>query len=279
MGLNRNQGITIGLFLALFLILYFLVPTTPRERATIDEERSKAFSTFDPTAYLENSKRLLPPGLLAKVESLEDTLNSAKAQEQQVEILKQISSSYNRSGNFAAGAIIAEQLAELIQTDTAWSIAGSTYFSGYQSAKDTLLKGYCFDQAILAFESAISINPTEVSHRVNLGLCYVEGGQNPMKGIVMIRELLDSNPDSEIVLFTLGRLSLRTGQYDKAIDRFQTVLKSDPNNFNANYLLAEAYREKGDKLQAIEAFTTCLTLNADPSFQAEVSAIINELRK
>ncbi|MEO1435763.1 MAG: tetratricopeptide repeat protein [Bacteroidota bacterium] len=277
MGLNRNQGITIGAFSLLFLFLYFLIPTTPRERQAIDAQRAEKFSTFDPVGFLAESRQLLPPGLLARVESLELKLDSAKAQDEQIEITKQLSSTYNQMGNFAAGGIMAERVAEMMQTDTAWSIAGSTYFSGFQSAKDSLLRGYCFDKAVESFESAISINPDEPAHRVNLGLCYVEGSPAPMKGILMIRELLDKYPDDVTVLFTLGRLSMRTAQFDKAIERFERVVEIEPDNLNATYMLAQAHRETGASQKAIEFFKKAIALNPDPGFQAEVSAIITEL--
>ncbi|MEM6723078.1 MAG: tetratricopeptide repeat protein [Bacteroidota bacterium] len=277
MGLNRNQGITIGVFGLLFMVLYFLVPTTPKERQEIDVERSKKFSTFDPSGFLAESRQLLPPGLLGRVESLELKLDSAKAQDVKVEIYKQLSSTYNQMGNFAAGGIMAEQVAEIAQTDTAWSITGSTYFSGFQNAKDTLLREYCFEKAVQSFESAISINPEEPAHRVNLGLCYVEGSPAPMKGILMIRELLDKYPDNVTVLFTLGRLSMRTAQYDKAIERFEKVVTIEDTNLNAIYMLAQAYGETGEKAKAISYYQKALALNNDPTFQANVSNIITEL--
>ena len=103
-------------------------------------------------------------------------------------------------------------------------------------------------EGVMAFENAISINPDNIAHKVNLALCYAERPpvDNPMKGVLMLVELNKSAPKNVLVLNTLARLAIRTGQYDRAIERLSTAIEEEPNNEKSICLLAQAYEAKGD---------------------------------
>jgi Flp pilus assembly protein TadD len=50
----------------------------------------------------------------------------------------------------------------------------------------------------------------------------------------------------------LGIGGIRSGQYDRAIERFTTVVHKQPDNIEAVLYLAEAYERKDDKANAIK---------------------------
>ena len=94
-------------------------------------------------------------------------------------------------------------------------------------------------------ENAISFDPDNLDHQINLALCYVEKPleDNPMKGIMMLLELNKANPENISVLLQLGKLALQTNQIDRAIARFETVLEYDAENNQAHCFLADIYRQ------------------------------------
>ncbi|MEM7103160.1 MAG: tetratricopeptide repeat protein [Bacteroidota bacterium] len=276
--MSKVQVAVIIVFTALFLGLYFLVPNKPREQKDIDRQRAISAVSITPEKLLNSAQVTTPPAELDSIMQLETQLDSATI-EQQIELLKKISSRWNLVGNFPLGGIYAEEVATLSNSDTAWSIAGSTFFSGFRFARDTSIGNYCLRKAINAFESAISINPDDTRHRVNLGLCYVEGGKAPMKGILMIRDLLQKYPNDVLVLYTLGRLSIQSGQYDKAVERLEQVVSIDDTNLNAHYLLAESYREMRNTPKAIEHYQISLNLSDDEGLNRQIENNLTELKK
>jgi uncharacterized protein HemY len=75
-----------------------------------------------------------------------------------------------------------------------------------------------------------------------------------MKGILMLRELDTQHPNNVSVLSQLGRLAIKTGQWEKAITRLEAAQKVEPANDRVACLLLEAYKGAGqvDKAKALE---------------------------
>jgi cytochrome c-type biogenesis protein CcmH/NrfG len=84
-------------------------------------------------------------------------------------------------------------------------------------------------------------------------LPYIEGTGEPMKGVQMLRAITREKPDDVPANMLLGRMSIQSGQFDKAIGRFETVLKKEPENKEALYFMAQAYEGKGDKKESYRA--------------------------
>ena len=76
---------------------------------------------------------------------------------------------------------------------------------------------------------------SDIDNEVNLALTYVEVPleDNPMKGILMLRELNENHPENVTVIMQLARLSLQTGQFDKAVERLEKVIELRPSSANA----------------------------------------------
>lgn len=64
-----------------------------------------------------------------------------------------------------------------------------------------------------------------------------------------------SAPEDSFVLFAIAREYYSLGDFDKAIDFYQKVLKSDPNYVGAYYHLGIAYEENGQLDTAIETYS------------------------
>jgi cytochrome c-type biogenesis protein CcmH/NrfG len=100
---------------------------------------------------------------------------------------------------------------------------------------------FCANRAIQAFENAISLDPSDITNKVNLAVCYAERPpqNNPMKGILMLIDLNKKHPENVPTLSTLGRLGIQTGQFEKAVARLELALQIEPKNIKVNCLLAQ----------------------------------------
>lgn len=77
----------------------------------------------------------------------------------------------------------------------------------------------------------------------------------------MLRSLDDESPENALINTTLARLAIQTGQFDKAIQRLQTVIDKDPTSETANCLMGQAYEKAGKSDLALPFLEKCNSIN------------------
>ena len=243
---------------ALFSLLYFGFGTQPASFKDVEKQRALGAVSTDINAMLRDARKELSPqesaSVLALETELEKAIDTAKAAP-----YKRLSSLWYNLGKPGISGFYAEKAAELERTEEAWSIAGTTYSICLQTEQVDKVKQYCTQRAVQALESAASINPDNLQHNVNLALVYAENPpqDNPMKGVMMLVEMNKQNPGNPMVLTQLGRLAIKTGQYDKAAERLEAALEAQPDNAPAACLLAQAYEGIGNSDKAKEYQSKC----------------------
>lgn len=275
--MSRLQWFVLFVAVTLLFTLYFGCPTKPPNREQIDAQRAKQAATIDLNKLIERASGTYPPQQLQPILALERQLADTLPDETTADLFKDISRNWNQLGDFALGGMYAEKVAEVTQSDSAWSIVGTTFFSGFKRDRDSLIRSFCMSKAIAAFESAISLAPDDPVHTVNLGLCYVEGGQQPMRGITIIRDAAEKYPDHPLPSMTLGRMSVRTGQYDKAVQRFDHVLTLEPSNTEAHYWLGISHKALNNPQQAAIHLQKFIALSDDDTKKKEVENVLRGL--
>ena len=263
--MTKLQYAILASAVVLFFTMYFGCNTKSTEIRALEKTRALEVEQTGIESLLSDAKAEISEADLSPVLILETQLAELLEEDTaRVEIYQQLSSNWYQLGKPAISAYYAEKLAEIANTEDAWSIAGTTYAIGIQRANDQKVKDFCTGRAIRAFESAISINPENLNHRVNLALCYTENppADNPMKGILILRELQQANPQSVVVLNTLARLAIQTGQLERAIQRLEEALSYEPDNPVTNCLLASAYERSGQTAQAQTYKERCNSLTA-----------------
>jgi tetratricopeptide (TPR) repeat protein len=261
--MTKLQLIVIGAAVVLFLVLYFGFDTTPRDIQALEKTRALSAEQTNLEVLLQEAKATLPAGQLNPVLALEQQLEEAPDDSTRAPLLKDLSSRWFSLGYPAIAGGYAEQVAFLENTESSWAIAGTTFTICVQRSQEEKIRNYCTDKAVESFENAISIDPTDIAHRVNLALLYTENPplENPMKGITMLLDLNRANPESVLVLNALGRLAIRTGQYDRALERLEKAQSLEPNNANTTCLLAQVYEGLGDNELAQQYSEQCRQLS------------------
>lgn len=254
--MTKLQSGVIFASIVLFFGLYFGCTNKPPELAAEEQKRAVNMESADINAILQKAKNNLSTADNDAFVLLEQSISKAENDSLRINALKELSGSWYGFGQFAIAGYYAEKIAEILNTESAWSIAGTTYGAGMKGEEDDRIKKYCSEKAINAFEFASSLNPKEAQHKVNLAVCYAEfpPANQPMKGILMLLDLNKKDPNNTTVLLQLGRLGIQTGQFDKAKERLEKVLQLDPKNTKATCLLVEVYQGLND-LEKAEAFS------------------------
>lgn len=172
--------------------------------------------------------------------------------------------------HFEAGVLEKDPLA-LEQT-------GDSFFSLFGRVEDTLIKNNLSIFALRSYEAALQLQPDNIDLKVKTGSAYVEASAEPMKGIALIREVIAAKPDHIPALLMLARFSIVSGQYDKAKERLDEVLKLDPGNTEAIYFMAITQEGLGNIDKAIELLEVCKKIVGNPDFDKEIDNYIVNLK-
>ncbi len=250
--LTREQWVVVISAVLLFIALYFGCDTRPRKAPAAENPVAAAPAVFDAPGMLKKMEAALRPEQAASLQPLKAALGTAADTTSRIAALEDLSGFWFEAGRPDAAGIYARQIAELTGSDQRWSIAGATFYEGIAGSTDPVIKRFCTDQAVSAFENAYSIQPADIAHKVNIALCYAENppADAPMKGPLMLLEMDKQHPGQPPVLMALARLALKTGQYDKAIGRLLEVLRVDPDHTRAICFLAQAYEAAGNTAEA-----------------------------
>ncbi len=264
--MGRPQYIAVAVAVALFVVFYWgleRVPPQMREGASVTQQ----LSTTSAQALIREASDGMDARTEASIHGFERMLDGAETTERKVEVLKQLSGAWYRAGHPALAGHYAELVAEAAPSDTAWGVAATTYSlclrADSLSAKQT---AFCTERAMVAYETAISLAPGATAYKLNFAIHLADNppADDPMRGILILRELNTANPDDVSVLVQLGRLALRTNQLDKASERLTRAVALAPDNLSAQCILAEVAGRLGNVAQAANASEACRLLQQTP---------------
>lgn len=257
--MNKAQILTVFAAIVLFSTLYFGFDTKQPKPKETENARSLPTEGIRFQTLLDDATAHLTPTQVEQVDALEKQLKAATNDAQRIQATKKLSGWWYGSGQMAIAGGFAEQVAELENADSSWSVAGGTFFNGLLAATDPALRQFCASRAVKAFENAASLAPEKVEHRVNVALVWAENPppDNPMQAVLMLRELETKHPESPAVYNALGRLAIKTGQWQRATERLEKSWSLDKKNPNTPCLLAKAYEGAGNTAKATEFAQRC----------------------
>lgn len=238
-------------------------------------EADRKVNGFDPDALLKSAESALNDEQKANLAFLNDALK--KNGNRDTAILDQMGRLWDRVSIPAAAAIWFERKAEVQQTERSYLEAAYRYFDGFKAATDSNLKTLLVEKAIRNYSKVLEKNPDNLNAKTDLGTCYVEGTAEPMKGIMMLREVVQKDPDHEMAQYNLGMLSVKSGQLDKAIERFRTVLKINPRRSEVHFFLGQIYEQQGKKKEALDEYHKFMKESKDYEAVAQVGEMVKTM--
>lgn len=213
----------------------------------------------------------------------------------QQKIVDQLRSGFEKAGDkdkVAAGLKLSDKFAQLQKFDSAAFYAekaallspsvenlvrtGDRYYEAYGFAIDDQKAKNLGAKTREYYQKALDQNPGLLAAKANMAMTYVNT-ENPMQGILMLREVIDTDPTNELALFNLGILSMRSNQYSKAADRFRQILTNNPANTKAKFYLGLTLVELGDKEQARKVLSEVKKEEKDPVIQQAIGELEGRL--
>lgn len=160
-----------------------------------------------------------------------------------------------------------------------WLTTGDRFLKGFENTTDSLVRSSILAKANEAYKKSIAIDSANLDAKTGLGVTIVNGMGAPMSGISLLRDVVAKDPKNLKANMNLGIFAIKSGQFDKAITRFNTIVTSIKATPDAYFYLATAYESLGKNKEAIDAYLQSKKLAASPQLSAFVDKKIADLKK
>ena len=280
--MKKPQFIVAFVATLLCVVLYFFVP---RSKKTDESSAAKNTPTqsVSTQTLLDGAKTALTASQKITLLGIENQLVGSKNSIDSIRVYKQLSQFWADSVHRAEPYLYYTYSAALLEnSEKSLTFAAQQLVDNLTTpdAPPAILNWIALNAKVL-LEKALVINPNNDSTKINLGACYLFGNisDNPMQGILKVKEVVDKNPQSVYGNLILGLGGKKSGQFPKAIERFITVIKLQPSNMEAMVNLAECYELSDQKELAIEWYTKIRDLVKMPEAKDAIEKRIKELKK
>jgi len=273
--MSKSHWIVIGLGLALFVLLSFL-PTVVVESdvVALDTQKKEVLATEE---VIEHAQSNLTAEQKVGISLARRAFEEAAGKEKEAK-LDSLIAKYIAFNRYDSAASYVERLARMPQENPKLlEKAGNLYFEAFTFA---LSEEKAKEMGLAArniFESLLEKDPSRLDLKVKIGTTHVSSGA-PMVGVKMIREVLEEDPKNTFAMMQLGMLSMRSGQYDKAVGHFSRLLEVEDNEEALFYLgISHAELHHHDEAQA--ALTRVKAITKDPNVLQTVDKYLTELQE
>jgi len=272
--------------LILVAILYMFGRVVPEKKANTTRQPDLADNPVSIDSILFDAKKRLDATQIVRLNALENSVVRGNVNEQKLKVYHQLAHFWADTGQiFEPYAWYEAEAARLENSEKSLTFAAHLFLQNMRGENDQPLRTWKALEAKDLFERSLKINPQNDSSIIGLGACYIFGGisATPMEGILKVRAVADKDSSNIFAQEVLGHGSMYSGQYDKAIARFETVYrlskKNEDTQLEACLMLAEAYERKADRLSAINWYKKSLMLIKNQEVKEEVNKRIDELSK
>lgn len=265
--------------IVLFSLIYFGKTVNPKKEEPV-VNTSQKISTLNFTELITHSKESLTNSQKKILDKIETKLKSGSDQDK--------IHNYNHLANFWRDSaqlyepylFYTAEAAKLENSEKSLTFAAQQFINSLLEVADPSIQNWLATNAKVLFEKALTLNPNNDSSKVGLGACYILGNisDNPMQGILPVRDIATKNPNNLYAQYILGLGGKKSGQLDKAIERFLIVVKNKPNHIESVLHLAECYELKSDKINAKIWYQKASDLINNEAIKKEIANRINELK-
>jgi len=283
--LNNIRSKQAILIVAILLLVGFLFSRDVKGLVVPKDDAAK-MPTAEPatnTAQLSiedlsaTAKNLISNATAKDISFLESKYKAAKSEEK-TETAKQLAQKWEDVEQSIPSAMYLEVVANAEPTLTNWTTAGNRFLKAFDNTQDTLVQPVMLQKANASFKNALAIDSTSNDAKTGLGITIVNGMGAPMTGIAMLMDVVKKDPKNLKANMNLGMFAIKSGQFDKAITRFNDIISNIKATPDAYFYLATAYENLGKNNEAIDAYLNSKKLAANPTLSSFIDKKVTELK-
>ncbi len=183
---------------------------------------------------------------------------------------------YIELGKFDSAAYYYGVIAEETGLPADIEQAGDAHYEAFTFALDPEKVAYLAEETRSYFNTILEDNPGRLDIKTKVAMTYVSSS-NPMQGITMLRGILEEDPQNEEALFNMGILSMQSGQYKRATERFEELVKYHPGNLQGQFYLGVSYFEAKQKNKARAQFELVKEMTQDEMILGSIQSYLDQL--
>jgi tetratricopeptide (TPR) repeat protein len=282
--IQTKQVIIIG---AIVLLIAFLFTRDIKGLVKPKEDTTSAAATNEATAPAVQEinlqevstvgKNTINASLAAEIVTLENEYKTA-AEKDKIKVAQKLAQKWDDIEQTVPSALYLEIIANKEPGLKNWLLTGERFMKAFDLTRDSVLQPSLLQKANLAYKNAIQIDSANAEAKTGLGITIVNGMGAPMEGIAMLLEVVKKDPKNLKANMSLGTFAIKSGQFDKAILRFNDIIAQRPSP-DAYFYLATAYENLGKKKEAIAAYLNSKKLAANPTLSKFIDRRVEELSK
>ena len=119
-----------------------------------------------------------------------------------------------------------------------------------------------------------------ITEQIQAALSNIQDSDNPqsqMKGILQMRSLSEKYPENADLQWNMGLFSIQSGQYEKAVARFEKVITIDAQRLDAYMQLAMSYLALQDTSAATNVLSSLID-KSEGDTQRNAEAMFEKLK-
>ena len=276
MTIARKTQIGLIITTVVLFVLLFLVPKKP---SGITESSNHSSASTNQTSgnlepFIDIASKSLKPSEKASYDLLLQTAEKSKNDTAYLTVVQ----FWDKQKKPDFAAYFMEKIAKKANTSSAYSKAGDRYYYAIRFVKDNNEVPILYQKAIDCYEKAINLDKHQIDAKIQLAACLVESGDNPMNGIALLREVEQTDSNNVKLQLTFAFFSVKSQQWDKAIKRFEHVLRIDPTYIEVYLHLADVYEQQGQTAKTIEMLEIYAKATEDAMARQEVLKYIKQLK-
>lgn len=279
--MKKQQIILLSGGIVLTALLFFLGNTVPPATTTPMQEPGNKATVITTASLLDSAKKNLTDNQSSHLTQLENSVVRGNVIDQKIGI-------YNQLGHYWQDSLRHPEIAayyfgeeaKLENSEKNLNFAARLFLTQLMAETNPAMQFWLGTNAKALFDQSLQINPSSDSVKIEIGACYLFGNisSTPMEGILKIMEVANRDSANMYAQLMLGLGGIKSGQYDKAIERLETVIKNEPGNLQAIFNLAETFERKGDKASAIIWYKKAQELINIPEAKQEIEQRIQSLQ-
>jgi tetratricopeptide (TPR) repeat protein len=275
--MSKSQIIIIITGVISVILLFNLPKVIVKTDKKLEEAKpEKEASSDEHTDLNEHHKAELSEKEANAISSLRNSLNTVSNKEKRSNFADSLVKAFRKVYQYDSAAKYSELFSEMKPNSKNWESTADLFIEAANFAENEK-RSIFNEKARLYYNKILEKSPDNYEVKSKLAMTYV-GGDNPMQGIKILRDILKADAKNESALYSLGILSIQSGQHDKAVKRFEELLEVNPKHATGQFYLGVAWANLGDNSKAIEAFKKAKQLDTDPEFTATVDSYMKELQ-
>ncbi|RYE22857.1 MAG: tetratricopeptide repeat protein [Sphingobacteriales bacterium] len=229
-------------------------------------------------SILTASRAQLPAHAVTEIDSIAKQLAGIQDSAKMAPVFTTLAKEWQQHKQLPVAAYYYAKAAKLENSEKKLNFAGQFFLDLVHETSSESVRMWEAEQAAACFQRSLELDPNNDTTKMALAATYIEGVGETMQGVQILLGITREKPDNIPANLMLGRMAVQSGQFDKAIKRFETILKLEPKNTEALYFLAEAYKGKGNKEKAIELFEECKKIVNKPEFSSDIDNYIKSFK-